>query len=352
MTFLGEHAQMNVFLVFLIQAQLPRAANTNTTLEGWQFDDNSRSTWTIVWMCFSTILACTWTVLRVDVPSHSWSNSQRTAIKVIVWLMAVLCPEVVAWGTVVEMFAAKSIASSCNSVQKPEGRDREPKEGTQAHDVPQWTIAQGYCVKMGGLVLQTQDYWVYKVTQRNILAFIRAGIIDSSDFRDEDIEDRSKADALGMVFTIIQSAWAMCNIIARAAYSLPISPLELGTIAYVACGILTYAFWWHKPKDMTTPISIPLRYDRDDIPVAVRSVMDTSPQSWYHLRGLPSPEAVKSSIGKDSSGRFTFFFGDGPARFPSHDGNSAIRISHGRKALTAVFATFIAFVFSGIHVAG
>ena len=337
---------------FLMLAHLSQATSTNTTLEDWQFDDNSRSTWTIVWMCFSTILACTWTVLRVDVPSRSWSNSQRTAIKVFLWLLAVLCPEVVAWGTVVEMFAAKSIASSCNSAQVPVVQDRQPKEETPAQEVQSWTIAQGYCVKMGGLVLQTQDYWVYTVTPRNILTFIRAGLIDCSDLRNEDIEDRSKADALGMVFTIIQSAWAMCNIIARAACSLSISSLELGTIAYVACGILTYAFWWHKPKDMTTPISIPLRYDRNDIPIAARSVMDASPQNWFHLRGLSSPENAASSAPKDSSRRFTFFFGDGTARYPLPDESSAIRLSHDRKALTAVFATFIALVFSGIHVAG
>jgi hypothetical protein len=336
---------------FLLLAQLPQAASTNTTLEGWQFDDNSRSTWTIVWMCFSTILACTWTVLRVDVPSRRWSKFQRTAVKVFLWLLAVLCPEVIAWGTVVEMFAAKSIASSCNSAQEPVSREPRPREGTSAQEGQSWTIAQGYCIKMGGLVLQTQDYWVYTVTPKNILAFIKSGVISSTDFRDEDIEDRSKADALGMVFTIIQSAWAMCSIIARATYSLSISPLELGTIAYVACGILTYAFWWHKPKDMTTPISIPLRYDRDNTPVAVRNVMDATPQNWFNLRG-PSPENSSSSAPKDSAGRFTFFFGDGPARYPSQDGNSAIRLSHGRKALTAVFATLIALVFSGIHVAG
>ena len=168
----------------------PSQASTNTNLEGWQFDDNSRSTWTIVWTGFSTILACTWTVLRVDVSPRSWNGVQRNAVKIFLWLLTVLCPEVIAWGAVVEMFAARSIAISCNSTQSP---------------VPSWSITQGYCVKMGGLALQTQDDWLYTVTPRNILVFIRAGMITSSDFHDDGIQDRAKVDALGMVFTVLQS---------------------------------------------------------------------------------------------------------------------------------------------------
>ncbi|KGO43641.1 hypothetical protein PEXP_095430 [Penicillium expansum] len=326
----------------------PSQAVTNTTLEGWQFDDNSRSTWTIVWTCFSTILACTWTVLRVDVPPRSWSASQRNAVKIFLWLLTVLCPEVIAWGTVVEMFAARSTAASCNSAQ---ALVDEPKGEAQGQLVHSWSIPQGYCVKMGGLALQTQDHWLYTVTPRNILVFIRAGMITCSDFRDEDIQDRAKVDALGIVFTVLQSLWAMCNIVTRAAYSLSISPLELGTVAYVACGICLYGFWWNKPKDMATTINIALRYSRDDIPEEVQRIMDASPQGWVHLRGLPSESTPPPAL-KDSSGRFTFFFADGPARFPSAGEDSAIQLSHGRKALTAVFATFIAISFSGIHVAG
>ena len=220
-----------------------------------------------MWTCFSTILACTWTVLRIDVPPRSWNGVQRNAVKITLWLLTVLCPEVIAWGAVVEMFMARSIATSCNSAQS---LVNEPKDEVQRQPVPSWSITQGYCVKMGGLALQTQDDWLYTVTPRNILVFIRAGIITCSDFHDEDIQDRAKVDALGMVVTVLQSLWAMCNIVTRAAYSLSISPLELGTVAYVACGMFLYGFWWNKPKDMATTINIPLRYSRGNIPEEIR----------------------------------------------------------------------------------
>lgn len=65
------------------------------------------------------------------------------------------------------------------------------------------------------------------------------------------------------------------------------------------------------------------------------------------LPGSPtSPPAPKDSLGGS-----LFFFADGPARFPSPSEDNAIRLSHGGKALTAVFGTF-AISFTGIHVAG
>lgn len=194
---------MFLLLSICLLAQ-PSQASTNTNLEGWQFDDNSRSTWTIVWTCFSTILACTWTVLRVDVPPRSWNGVQRNAVKIFLWLLTVLCPEVIAWGTVVGMFAARSIATSCNSAQS---LVNEPKDESKDSRCPLGVSLKGYCVKMGGLALQTQDDWVYTVTPRNILVFIRAGMITCSSFHDEDIQDRAKVDALGMVFTVLQSLW-------------------------------------------------------------------------------------------------------------------------------------------------
>lgn len=155
--------------------------------------------------------------------------------------------------------------------------------------------------------------WLYRrrttgwcIPSHRGIVFIRAGMITCSDFHDEDIQDRAKVDALGMVFAVLQSLWAMCNIVTRAAYSLSISPLELGTVAYVACGLFLYGFWWNKPKDMATTINVPLRYSRDNSPEEVRRAMDARPESWVHLRGLLS-ENTPPPAPRDSSGRFTFF---------------------------------------------
>src|ERR1700709_1452535 len=92
---------------------------------------------------------------------------------------------------------------------------------------------------------------------------IETGVIKCSDFKEEEIKSHSKADSLGTFVTVLQSTWVTVNIVARAAYDLPISPLEFVTLAYVACGLISYALWWHKPKDMEMAIPIFLPYDHD-----------------------------------------------------------------------------------------
>jgi hypothetical protein len=63
----------------------------------------------------------------------------------------------------------------------------------------------------------------------------------------ESIDDRSKSDAFTKVFAIVQSSWLVIQSIARVSAGLPITELELATMAYVLCALVMYIFWWHKP---------------------------------------------------------------------------------------------------------
>lgn len=67
---------------------------------------------------------------------------------------------------------------------------------------------------------------------------------------EDDISDRSKSDFFTKTFAIVQSTWLVIQSIARVSAGLPISELELATIAYVLCAIAMYGFWWHKPFDV------------------------------------------------------------------------------------------------------
>lgn len=99
---------------------------------------------------------------------------------------------------------------------------------------------------------------------------VTAGIIRCSDFRDREVQNGAKADSLAKAFAVLQSLWTLINIISRAAYNLPISPIELSAAVYVTCGLFTYAFWGHKSKDMSTPITINLRWASDELPEYLR----------------------------------------------------------------------------------
>ncbi|KAE8447066.1 hypothetical protein EG329_011201 [Mollisiaceae sp. DMI_Dod_QoI] len=68
----------------------------------------------------------------------------------------------------------------------------------------------------------------------------------------EIIKDKSKADGLVKLAALFQVSWFTLQCITRAAHNLPIAPLEAMTLAYVFVVILTYIFWWIKPKDIAT----------------------------------------------------------------------------------------------------
>jgi hypothetical protein len=361
---------MSVLLLSLMWAKQSFAQNNSTALEGWQFDDDrTRSTWAIVWTCFSTMIACTWTAVHPPVPKRDTPDLLILTGKACNLFLAILAPELLTLAAADNFYRAKSMAALCNSVQIRKDSEKgglepsplkhaRPLELTQTltdvklHPVQtEWSIAQGFCINMRGLVLKTQDDWTYPIGSTNVQAFIDAGVIKCSDFSDRDIKDRTKADSFAKAFTVLQTSWAMCNIVARAAYNLPISLIELTTVAYVACFIITYALWWHKPKDMTTPIMINLPYARDDkdMPHQVRNILDARREGWVHLRGKPAAKSTASQIWKRVFLFLTLIDDTPPESQPTESDEKKLTIAE--EALLDALGLFTAVLFCGIHVA-
>ncbi|CAI7578917.1 unnamed protein product [Penicillium manginii] len=173
-----------------------------------------------------------------------------------------------------ELRQAISIVTRCNSAFQALDSNKDSSSGNlplhtaiSSYDKPDsrksWTVIQGFCIDMRGAILVTEDEWTYPVLPSNVAPLIETGVIKHSHLRERDIQDRAKADSFAKAFTMLQTFWVTCNIIARAAYNLPITPLEISTVAYAVCAGITYAVWWHKPKDMVTPIMIYLPYGRE-----------------------------------------------------------------------------------------
>ena len=71
-----------------------------------------------------------------------------------------------------------------------------------------------------------------------------------------DLEDRSKGDIFVKGAAILQLTWLVIQMISRASEGLAISLLEIMTLAYAVCSIVTYSLLWHKPQDVMTPTYI------------------------------------------------------------------------------------------------
>lgn len=76
--------------------------------------------------------------------------------------------------------------------------------------------------------------------------------IQLPDLTTEEIWDKSKADVFAKGATIFQGLWLVTQSIAREVQGLPITPLELFTLAFVVSTIMSYYFWWRKPQNVST----------------------------------------------------------------------------------------------------
>ncbi|KAL4762784.1 uncharacterized protein BDW70DRAFT_158393 [Aspergillus foveolatus] len=282
---------------------------SSTALEGWTFNDNSRSSWDIVWTCLTTIFACTWTVLHMsEIVLIASDEFWR------VWSLRARCNEAQAASDcrtgVPDSWLYRRTKPLAEVTLAAGIEDREPK----LHPFPvRWTLAQCWCVQMDGLTLETED----------------GGY--STNFTEREIKDRAKADTLAKTFTVCQSTWVTANIVARAGYGLSITPFEFATLSYVACAIMAYACWWKKPQDMAVPITIPLRHRRDAMSAEIRRVMDARPDRWMHRHVVPPNEPVSAGFALIGSNYHQRVVG-GPA-------SGALR------------RRLAAFLFCGIHVA-
>jgi hypothetical protein len=116
-------------------------------------------------------------------------------------------------------------------------------------------VTQSYYAEMGGIYVTVEPGRALPAATRLSLPLFEAEHFRLVKYEQlptqEYIEDKSKADTFKRVVTTTQAAWALAQVFGRWAKHLPISNLELGTVAYVLCALATYIAWWHKPYDVS-----------------------------------------------------------------------------------------------------
>ncbi|KAK0707358.1 hypothetical protein B0H67DRAFT_587356 [Lasiosphaeris hirsuta] len=120
------------------------------------------------------------------------------------------------------------------------------------------TMAHVYCTEMGGIAIrkfippsghepdkipqipdqgagheEDLDYFVWSLEQ---LCASRA----TPAITEQDINDKSKSDALTKAFALVQCSWLVIQLIARVIQGLAITELELSTAAFVFCSLIMY----------------------------------------------------------------------------------------------------------------
>lgn len=122
-----------------------------------------------------------------------------------------------------------------------------------------WTITHSYYARMGGLVsiYSVSDLGTIRivdvVTTSKLTSWKTENPLRHLILGKEDIEDKSKADWFLKTLAILQVAWLVLNVIVRHATGLPITQLEVATVAFAIMAVLSYLANWWKPKDVSRP---------------------------------------------------------------------------------------------------
>ena len=93
---------------------------------------------------------------------------------------------------------------------------------------------------------------------KNLEPLSRTGQIDFPNVTEAEINDKSKDDLLSKGIVVIQTGWFILQCIARGTERLPITELEIVTLAFAALNFVTYGLWWKKP--MNVGCAIPVRW--------------------------------------------------------------------------------------------
>lgn len=225
---------------------MDRALNTrnlttsehDVTLVGWVAEGSNRGTWDIIVSCFFTIVICTWTAIH---PRIHVTRRLRNIHKTLQLVKTLLAPEMVCLESMQEWVQARKTVRRC----APATNGRLGM--SQAFYLGMLGVRYRYGPAAYRVLWPGQFAWLLN---NNLVRW--NDVCDTWGLAAEAIRDKSKADGLVKLVALCQVVWFTLQCITRGAHGLPLAALEVMTIAYVVVMVVTYFFWWVKPKDIAT----------------------------------------------------------------------------------------------------
>jgi len=112
---------------------------------------------------------------------------------------------------------------------------------------------------MGGFMLFDNNGPVRTLDPDELQSLAQNDEIDFPCITENEIRDRSKGDVLSKGLVVIQTGWFILQCIARRIKHLPLTELELVTLAFAALNFVTYGLWWNKPLNVQCPVRVPVK---------------------------------------------------------------------------------------------
>ncbi|KAI0062774.1 hypothetical protein BV25DRAFT_1915898 [Artomyces pyxidatus] len=291
-----------------------------------------RTLYNIIWGALVTILACIWTAVHRNVPRPSRAGEswlRRAAMRVLEAVKIVgvtlLAPEwVLAWA-VRQFLNAREVGRELERVRvaaKVEWTARKGGEGggedgasggseeSQAGEsgagaeggehIPltrvsrraaldgsslavhkcigrlsgKWTTQHGFFVVMGGFHCYDDGEPKHPLSRDDVVQLVKTG--DLVPPTEDELVVWSQGDALSKALAVVQTLWFVVQCIARRAEGLPITQLEIMTLAYTTITVAMYAVWWDKPQNVSGPVRVAMPDLKLPEPTPVESK-----EAWY-----------------------------------------------------------------------
>ncbi|KAM0700487.1 hypothetical protein Q7P35_012208 [Cladosporium inversicolor] len=291
-----KKALLSIVVLAIVPAHASTFVRPNCTipaegLHSFVSAPNIRGTLDILWSCLATIIACTYTVLHLDIPEQRdekdrdrgwkgdmlwWWKGMRTNIN---WtLITVLAPEWYSGTAIQELTDARRLLRDLHDLLKVQ------------HPARGWTLAHAFFVNMGGFRVPVQDIaddWppLIVLEGKSFVKLLQGqeSILCQSDRPLETvlpaatyILDRSKSDRFAKSITILQVSYFCISCFVRLGRRLPIALLELGTLGFAAYSMVSYAALFKRPRAVNSIIILP-DLKLGACPSAAKIVKDNGP---------------------------------------------------------------------------
>lgn len=237
---------------------LPLSVNGGESEKGWVSTPNVRGTLNILISSLTTMSLCAWTAYHPNVRPNK-SELQQIQRRLFWILVAILVPEVLMYCAMEQWWTARRLQKEVNShlgAGRPEtiGPDKEKSRESS------WSLEHAFYATCGGIAVDSSSFWhqpTLTFTPAGIAELAANGLLPSLPQRM--IKDKSKANTFAKLLVCVQGVWFFVQSIARLSEDLPLPLLELCTLVHVACVLVMYLFWVHKPYNVEYPtyISIP-----------------------------------------------------------------------------------------------
>ena len=94
------------------------------------------------------------------------------------------------------------------------------------------------------------------LTPDELLEFLKDDLVQMPMISEEDLDDRSKGDALSKTIAVTQLVWFILQLVARAVKNLPTTQLEVEAFTVAFFSFMSYGFWWYKPKEARCAVPV------------------------------------------------------------------------------------------------